>query len=147
MLTLSFVPLSSVCISAGLGHMLGPHDLPAYTLPFNIATSIIFLGMQGAGFGTPPSTTTLPELTTPASTPLLMDAAVNGSGGVLNNMGVLASKETDEEVPLEWEKVREMVTWGGQGVIGMVNEERKCFVSGVYWGDSERVQIERIWTC
>lgn len=40
-------------IFAGLGSLLGTHKIPAYTLPFNLATSVTFLCLQGAGYARP----------------------------------------------------------------------------------------------
>ncbi|XP_042211309.1 urea transporter 2-like [Homarus americanus] len=41
----------TVCVMAGLGRILEGHNIPAYTLPFNIAISTTFLCMKAAGFG------------------------------------------------------------------------------------------------
>ncbi|KAK4288504.1 hypothetical protein Pmani_038463 [Petrolisthes manimaculis] len=43
----------SVVVFAGLGNLLGLHKIPAYTLPFNVATSITFLCMRAAGYALP----------------------------------------------------------------------------------------------
>ncbi|KAG7158449.1 Urea transporter 1-like 2 [Homarus americanus] len=42
----------SVCLSGGLGKILGVHNIPSYTLPFNVANAMIFIGMRAAGYGT-----------------------------------------------------------------------------------------------
>ncbi|XP_045134417.1 urea transporter 2-like [Portunus trituberculatus] len=59
----------SVCIFAGLNHLLASHNLPAYTLPFNIATALIFLGMRGAGYGANPTVDTPSELPSTTDSP------------------------------------------------------------------------------
>lgn len=96
----------SVCIYAGLGHILGAHDLPAYTLPFNIATSLIFLGMQGAGYEGSDTTTAPPDPSPLASTALPLDAGFNGSYvGLFDVFGAVSREEGGEEELLEWDKV------------------------------------------
>lgn len=57
----------SAVVFAGLCHLLSAHNLPAYTLPFNIATSIMFLGMRGAGYAVDPTTD---PTTDPATDPI-----------------------------------------------------------------------------
>ncbi|XP_068203424.1 LOW QUALITY PROTEIN: urea transporter 1-like [Palaemon carinicauda] len=43
----------SVCVSIGLGVLLSKHNLPGYTLPFNISTSIIFICLRAKGYAEP----------------------------------------------------------------------------------------------
>ena len=43
--------ISSVCVFIGLGQMINHTTLPVFTLPFNIATSIMFLSLKSAGYG------------------------------------------------------------------------------------------------
>ena len=39
-------PFLSVPVGCGLGNILGTFDLPAFTLPFNTVTSVLFLCLQ-----------------------------------------------------------------------------------------------------
>nr|XP_053637807.1 urea transporter 2-like isoform X2 [Cherax quadricarinatus] len=40
----------SVCVLGGLGRILDAHTLPAFTLPFNLVTSMAFVSMREAGY-------------------------------------------------------------------------------------------------
>ncbi|XP_045136142.1 urea transporter 2-like isoform X1 [Portunus trituberculatus] len=42
----------TVCVMGGLGRIMEGHNIPALTLPFNIAVSTTFLCMKMAGYGT-----------------------------------------------------------------------------------------------
>ncbi|KAK8388094.1 hypothetical protein O3P69_020172 [Scylla paramamosain] len=83
----------SVCVFAGLSHLLASHNLPAYTLPFNIATSLIFLGMRGAGYGASPTVDTATDLPPATDSP-----AFDG----LENASLVTP---DDLVHVEWDKV------------------------------------------
>ncbi|XP_066983597.1 urea transporter 1-like isoform X2 [Macrobrachium rosenbergii] len=78
----------SVCVSIGLGALLSKHNLPGYTLPFNISTSIIFLCLRAKGYAEEP-----------------IQNAVAVINNVTEQVNVTSGAETPVSATIQWDQV------------------------------------------